>query len=424
MKDSGTVVPGLRLADTRPPAGHRAGPRLASWFVAAALVLAGCGDRGTTGTSDPLGRARFALDLPNASIITRVDYRVRLTYLESIPPTPTIEQFFTTAQFGGELIAILPCTTAADGDGLNQVDITARIWVQGRTEPFDAAASSVFTCVRNADTPVNLVLNVIGQLDKGFVDIDAMVAGTLCSGKTDMKRDGYLGVCPQATCGGNDELFIFANTCEAVQAQEPTYWVCGDPADWQVTGNLANAYFPIPTHNGSWTFGVIALDVFTMAQADPSLTDAAGEVKVWAGLSASRAYFERVNGETTRKENAPFVYEFAAELTVPPRVAGQPAPELLMLIDQKVALGAEVTWQKRFGDCDEPARGVTLYPGLRAIDVRRDGNSAAKVILGVNSAAAPETYVATSVARCEAGWDEAATPPRPIITCGPPSPLL
>ncbi len=388
-------------------------------IVLAVLALVGaCGQGDGPPAEGELGTARFALELPDAGVIERVDYTVRLTYLETVPPTPTLEESYSSVDFGGELLAILPCTTGADGDGLNQVDIAAKIWVRGREAPFDATASAVYTCVRNADVLVNVVLNVIAQLDGGFVDIDAMVAGTLCSSKVDMKADGYLGVCPQSTCGRSEELLIFANECRAVQADTPTYWICGDPADWQVVGNRANAFFPVPEHNGSWTFGVIALDVFQMRQPDPTLTAPDGTVKVWAGLSAVRAYFERQNNLTTRRENAPFIYEFAAELAVAPRAEGQPAPELLMLLDQDV-LGARVTWQRRFGTCDVPAAGVTLYPGLEALDLRRDGNQAAIITFGD-----PVTGFATSRARCETGWDEAAIPPTPLVTCGAPTPLL
>jgi hypothetical protein len=161
----------------------------------------------------------------------------------------------------GELVAILPCRTGPNGEGLNQVDVTAKVWVRGRAEPFDAAASGVYTCVRNADTLVNVVLNVILPLDGGFGDLDLLVAGTLCSGKVDKKYDGYLGVCPQASCGRADEVFVFANDCDTIQADEPTYWVCGDQADWTISGSMANAFFPTPDRDGSWTFGVIALDV-------------------------------------------------------------------------------------------------------------------------------------------------------------------
>lgn len=398
-------------------AGHGRFTR-SSWlaFVALTLVLSACGADSAPATG-PTGSARFALELPDTGVIERVDYTVRISFLEASPPVVNLEESYSSVTFGGELIAILPCTTGADGDGLNQVDVSAKIWVRGRAEPFDASAAAVFTCVQNADTVVNLVLNVIAQLFGGFVDIDAMVGGTLCSSKVDMKADGYLGVCPRASCGGGEELLVFANECRAVQADVPTYWICGAPADWQVVGNRANAFFPVPEGNGAWTFGVIALDVFQMSQPDPSLTDAGGQVKVWAGLSAVRAYFERQAGETVRRENAPFNYEFAAELAVPPREAGQPITHLLLLVDQDV-LGARVTWQRHFGACDVPASGVSLYPGLKALDLRRDGNQAARLVLGD-----AVTGYAISEARCETGWDLSTATPTPIITCQPPQPI-
>ena len=386
-------------------------------LFALAMTLSACGQDRSPSPGTPAGTARMALELPNTGVIERVDYTVKISFLEVSPPVVNLEESYSSVNFGGELIAILPCTTGPDGDGLNQVDISAKIWVRGRSEPFNATAAAVFTCVQNADTIVNLVLNVIEQLFGGFVDIDAIVAGTLCSSKVDMKADGYLGVCPQASCGKGDELLVFANECHAVQADVPTYWICGAPADWQVVGNRANAFFPVPEENGSWTFGVIALDVFQMRQPDPSLTDQDGNVKVWAGLSAVRAFFDQQAGETVRRENYPFNYEFAAELAVPPREAGQPVTHLLMLVDQEL-IGARVTWQRHFGPCDEPAEGVTLYPGLRALDLRRDGNQAARIVFGD-----AVTGYAISEARCETGWALTGTAPRPHVTCEPPVPL-
>lgn len=382
-----------------------------------ALFAWSCGGTEDTPASGELGYANVALDIPNGAYIERVDYVVRFTFLESTPPTPTIEKAFSSVMSRGELIAILPCRTGPSGEGLNQVDITAKVWVRGRAEPFDAAASGVYTCVRNADTLVNVVLNVIAPLDTGFADLDLLVAGTLCSGKVDKKYDGYLGVCPQASCGRADEVFIFANDCETIQADEPTYWLCGDQADWTVSGTMANAYFPTPDRDGSWTFGVIALDVFRMLQADPTLTDPAGFVTVWSGVSASRAYIERRQGANVRQENAPLMYEFAAELTLAPAVVGQPTPKLLLLVEQ-VGLGARVSWQQRFGRCDVPVDGVTLYPGMKVIDARRDGAGAVKLMLG-----RADIGLAESTARCEASWTT-TEPARPTITCGAPTPLL
>jgi len=360
---------------------------------------------------------KVALDIPKRLNIAKVEYTVRITYLETTPPTPTLEQPFTSVDFGGELVSILPCTTGLDGDGLNQVDISAKIYVKDRPEPFLAKAGAAFTCVQNADVLVNVVLNIIGQLPAGNVDIDAIVSGTLCGGKVDMKDDYFLGTCPDSKCGDSEELLLFTNICQSVQAPVPTFWICGDPADWQIIGEHADAFFPVPKHNGDWLFGVIALDVFKMGQADPTLTAPDGTLKVWAGLSASHAHFVRQGGQTIRRENGPVLYEFAAELTVAPRAAGQPAPDLLVLVYGDT-LGPRVTFQRRFGDCNEPTQGVTLYPGLKALDVRREGNQAAIITF-----ADRDTGFAVSTARCETGWNETGASPRPIVTCGVPTPL-
>ena len=107
----------------------------------------------------------------------------------------------------------------------------------------------------------------------------------------------------------------------------------------------------------------------------------------------------------------------AAELTLAPEVAGQPSPKLLFLVE-KVGLGARITWQTRFGRCDVPVEGVGLYPGMKVIDVRREGASAVKLNLG-----RADIGLAESVARCEASWST-TQPSRPIITCGAPTPLI
>lgn len=396
-------------------------PNLHRRLLVTALVLSAlatsCGSSEEPVTGKELGFANVALDIPNGAYIERVDYLVRFTFLETDPPTPTIEKAYSSVMSRGELVAILPCRTGPNGEGLNQVDVTAKVWVRGRAEPFDAAASGVYTCVRNADTLVNVVLNVILPLDGGFGDLDLLVAGTLCSGKVDKKYDGYLGVCPQASCGRADEVFVFANDCDTIQADEPTYWVCGDQADWTISGSMANAFFPTPERDGSWTFGVIALDVFQMLQADPTLTDPSGFITVWSGVSASRAYIERRQGTNVRRENAPLMYEFAAELTLAPQTAGLPSPKLLLLAEQ-VGLGARLSWQQRFGTCDVPVEGVALYPGMKVVDMRRDGSSAVTLMLG-----RADIGLAESTARCEAGWTT-TEPARPTITCGAPAPLI
>lgn len=398
----------------------------------AMVLLAACG--GDKPAEPLLTRSSMKLVLPNPDIIERVEYVVTMTYLETTPPTRTLRESKTSVLSNGELVTILPCTTGQDGDGLNQVDVEATIFVRGETTPLEATGSGVFTCVRNADRPINIVLNVIQNLDTGFGDLDVMIGGTLCSSKQDTKDSGSLGVCADSLCDrGAEEFFLFANTCEAVQAPRPTFWVCGDPADWEirnvdVTSELddprfnparaavAHAWFPVPQHNGSWHFGVIALDVFKMGTTDPTLTAADGTIKVWAGLSAAKALLERQNGVNVSRENVTFKYNFAAELAVAPLGEGQPAPDLLLLVYQG-QLGANVTWQRRFGPCEVPAAGVTLYPGLKVIDVRRDGNQAVSLVF------ADADGFATTRARCETGWDDSASP-RPIITCGTPSPIL
>lgn len=388
--------------------------------VLLALGVAACGEGGIpdpTPSAD-LGTARFALELPQGATIQRVDYDLRFTFLESNPPFTYNEEHYSSVQFGGELVTILPCHTAADGEGLNQVDVSAQIWVPGRDEPYAVTASGVFTCRRNADVLVNVTLSVIAQLDVGFFDGDFIPIGTLCSAKVDLKDGGFLGTCPQAKCGDDDEVLLFANSCQSVQAASPTYWLCGDSADWQINGNLANAFFPIPEHDGEWRFGVTALDAFRMQQADPTLADADGDLTVWSGAAAQRAHLVKANGQIPVNETDPVVFEFAAELTLTALDVGQPSPHLLVLVNQE-GLGARLYYQTRFGACDLPTQGVSLYPGLKVIDVRRESDAAIRLLL-----AEPTIGLAAYVARCEASWDQTGTSPRPIISCGAPGPLI
>jgi hypothetical protein len=166
----------------------------------AMVLFAACGQDGVPANAD-LGTSKMKLELPNTDIIQRVDYTVTMTFLETTPPTRTLREELSSVFRNGELVAILPCTTGADGDGLNQVDVAAKIYVRGRDLPYEATGSGVFTCVRNADRPINIVLNVVQPSDTGFGDLDVMVGGTLCASKTDAKDSGSYGVCGSAKCG-------------------------------------------------------------------------------------------------------------------------------------------------------------------------------------------------------------------------------
>lgn len=408
---------------TRPTA--RLGPCLAS-LVALASLASACGEGGIPDprTQADVGRAKLALELPEGSQIERVDYTVAFTYLESIPPVTYLTDEFSTVTNGGEATRILPChTKPGTGVGLNQVDITAVVWVPGLTaaqgNPFTIQSSAVFNCRENADTLVNVTMNVIGALGDGFGDLDIVPIGTLCSGKLDFKPDTYVGVCPTSTCGDTEDIFLFANTCKSVQAATPTFWLCGDPTDWQVNGNAASSFFPVPEHDGEWHFGVTALDGYRMAQPDETLTDELGNLVVWSGAAGVRASMKRVQGVNTQGAAQTYSFEFAADLAVPPRAQGLPSPHVLLLVNQD-ELGARVVFQTKLGACDVPVEDVSLYPGLRVIDARRDGDEGLKLIL---ASVAPGSF-ASQVARCQTGWDTTQAAPRPIVSCGAPSPLI
>ncbi|MFT7582241.1 MAG: hypothetical protein ACI9MR_003923 [Myxococcota bacterium] len=383
-------------------------------------LFAGCGEAKwhvgePSAQEHGLGNAHLALGLPTATGFDRIDYTLTFTYLDATPPIVYNTETYTSVRQRGELISILPCWTRPDGEGLNQVDVTAVVYFTADGEPVTGTASTVFVCKRNADAPVNLLLSVIGQLDAGFVDIAVAPTGTLCASKVDFKDDGFLGVCPSSSCGDARSLFVFANTCQSARGDAPRFWLCGDPTDWVMQGTLAQSLFPVPLADGEWHFGVVALDHFQMAQRDLTLTDEDKFLKVWAGISASFAAVARVDGETEDGRIERRVFDFAAELNVPPLNPGEPSPTLLLLLENS-AIGTFVTQLERFGACDQPAVGVSLLANYDVVDVRREGDSVARLLLRGR-----DSSWITAVSRCEAGW---SADQKPVITCQPPTSIV
>jgi hypothetical protein len=322
-----------------PGASRSAHSRIFRRWPLASLLLglvlaASCGGPIGVDSSVPviggLGEAQLALEIPTAGNVDRIEYKLTFTFLESDPPVVYNTEEFVSELHGGELVAVLPCWTERDGDGLNQVDIEAKIYFEGDEEPIEVSSSAVFTCVRNADVLVNVVLNVVTTLDAGFGDLDVAVTGTLCASKVDFKGDEYQGVCAGSSCGGTKEVFLFANNCITLHNQVPEYWVCGAPTDWVLRGSLANSLFPIPAIDGSWDFGVIALEPLKMLQVDPSLTDAEGNLKVWGQVSQSRAKLVRSQSVITAAEATSSKIDFAAELQVPLQEGQLSAPKILL----------------------------------------------------------------------------------------------
>lgn len=405
----------LRQRTVSPSGGGPTGARRALAALTVAALFAACGTAEPDAPAPEVGQARLALSAPNSSGIARIDYTLTFTFLQATPPQVYLVEEYSSARHGGELVAILPCYTTGAGTGINQVDVVAEVHFDGDAEPVTVNASAVFECVRNADTRVNIVLNLVGALNAGFVDLDIAASGTLCASKVDFHGDGHLGVCPDASCGDAEAMFLFANTCQAVGGGAPEFWVCGAPTDWIVSQYLANSQFPVPQTDGRWEFGVVALDKLHMIQDDPTLTDAEGFLKVWTGVASTRAVLERQGGENVLAESRVTMRDFAAELRVPPQSAGQPSPRLLLL-GTNATEGARITFQGEFGACDLAVQGTDLYAGFRVADVRLDGPSKVRLLM----TDAVVTYVRT-VATCEAGWDAAD---RPTVVCGPPGPLF
>ncbi|TNF26339.1 MAG: hypothetical protein EP329_21410 [Deltaproteobacteria bacterium] len=390
------------------------------------VLLAGsmstaCGKDEPTGPNDLLGQATAALNF-NPARIRSIEYTIKFTYLEEDPPDTYSSQEYTSVVHNGQLITILPCRTGPDGTGWNQADVDAIVHFQDETmEDVNVHASAIFECVRNADTRVNILLNIAGQLDTGFADLNIAPAGTLCSGKTDWKPDTYLGVCPNSQCGNSTAVFISASDCVTISGEDPVYWFCGSPTDRDIRqndyGTSAISYFPVPDTDGQWEFGTIALDPYRMAQEDPTLTDPEGYLRVWVGVAQTHAIVERENGHLVSGTGqiTTTLLDFAAILDVPPQAPGQPSPQIL-LFGNNTDEGVNVAFQTRYGACNQPVQGIALYDGLQVADVRLDGTSKVQLLL-----TDPSFTFVRNVAVCEAGWDPAN---RPTVTCGPPGPLF
>ena len=85
-------------------------------------------------------------------------------------------------------------------------------------------------------------------------------------------------------------------------------------------------------------FGVIALDGYTMAQVDPTLTNPDGLLTVWTGASGTKVTLARSNGVTAQTGNKTNVYPFAADLELAPLQVGLPAVHLLLASKALAAL--------------------------------------------------------------------------------------
>ena len=379
------------------------------------MMLGGCAGATEPEASLSDGTARFALSLPAAGPILRVEYEITLTFLEVTPPLTYAHQTLPSLAPDGDLLTILPCRTGADGTGLNQVDVVARIWLSPDGAPLSATSSEVFTCRRNADTAVDVLLAIMGALDAGFVDLDVQLTGVLCAGKIDWKPDTWSGVCGESSCGDPRALFLFANTCQTLSGEVPRFWACGAPAEWNLVAGSAYAFFAPPERDGTWRFGVTALDPRAPNAPDDSVVDDSGTRRVFRAVRTRRAELAREDG-VTHTDIAEIEHAFAAVLALPPRADLFGAPEVILLVHNDEQ-GADLSWHARFGSCDMPVEGFDEEAGLVAVDLHLVGRSAVDVYLG---AAGSETGPpASHVTRCAARWAGSA----PSLDCEEPRAL-
>jgi len=404
---------------------HRYIDPCATLMMVLGASLAACAPISEPEVSAPwtggVGSARMSLTLPASGPVVRVEYELTLTFLETSPPTVYAHETLPSLMPDGDLLTILPCRTGADGTGLNQVDILARIWLTPAGPPRMASTSEVFTCERNADVSVDVLVSIMGALDAGFADFNIQLGGVLCAAKVDWKPDTWSGVCAEASCGDAHALFLYATTCQTLSGDLPSFWVCGAPTEWSIVTQAAYSYFPVPEGDGRWTFGALGLDAHPPSEPDPSVVDASGARRVFRGLLATRATLEQHAGTSTSRIDE-IAIDFAAVMTLPPRPGVLGTPEVLVQVRNQ-ALGATLTWQTRYGRCDVPVDQTDVYPGLSAVDVRRDGEHAIDLYLGPVDADATDTTtnlsLATRVARCEARWDGSS----PRVTCEASRPL-
>jgi hypothetical protein len=379
----------------------------------ALMALALCACRSGSRPDAAGGQVRLHLEPGGIPRVERVDYVLRFYWLD--PPEPLLynEVGAESAENGGELVAVLPCRTTADGAGLNQVVVEAAVHLEDVAAPVRATASTLFRCVHAADVAVNVVLSLSGPLNAGFVDLGVGPSAAVCQSKAELRGDADLGVCAESSCDDRGALFLFTNQCTALGGRAPLYWACGLPADWTILDRLAQAHVPIPPGDVELSYQVLALDPLRMAP-DPTLTDGDGFLRVWGAMPNPRAVLTRIAGEPRATLTARRVADFVADLEVAPLAGGEPAPRVALVVRNSPA-GARPFFWTRFGVCDRPVLGVLLYAGQTAIDVRLA--SAREVTLTLS---AQTSGVATAQARCRT---TRAADNGPAVTCDAAGPL-
>ena len=397
---------------------------MAAWHrVCAGLSLLGllatvaCSARGPGDASllpGETGRLTLALESGSLPGLTSVDYSLRLYYLDVQPPLAYGDATQRSVLAAGDALTVLTCRTGADGTGLNQLQVEARIQLADRSEPVRATASAVFRCLRNADTRVNIILSVGTPADVGWTDVDLHTIGTQCTSHAEFRGDEVLAVCGSSSCNQSDAVLLWVNGCRTLRGVAPELWACGSPADWTLLGTLAEAQFPVPLRDGTFAWQVVALDRLRLAAPDPSLSDASGNLRVFRGVASPAARFVRAGGRNQPVEvQAARTLDFAAELETPDVAGTVPLPHPLLTLRVGTA-GTDVSWRVRFGACDTTPQGTSTYPGRFAVDVRL--RSPAEALLFLSPTAGG---LVTHVASCRAERTAGAV----RVVCGEPSPV-
>ena len=188
-----------------------------------------------------------------------------------------------------------------------------------------------------------------------------------------------------------DAVFLFENECSQESGGAPAFWTCGAVGDWTIldiptptppTASATDA-FAVPPGDGNWTLGISALPQVKLSGADPTLTDAQGNLLVFSNVATPIATLSRSQGTNSTTLNATRTAAFAAILTLSADTPGGPTPQQLLEIRIASGLTTATVWEP-FGLCDSTVQGTQSWSGLYPIDVRLTDPGSAKVIFAVS----------------------------------------
>ena len=385
------------------PKRHR--PRLAASVALGALCLiaAAC-EQGQTGRLD--GHARLSLTDALPPGVESLTFRVRLSAVASGSTAPYIDM---TAS--GSDVMVIPCLGGPSGQ-LTQASVDATVKFKGDAIRYAAHGTALFTCRTSLDERVSLVLDVFRPevADVGGVDVTVQFGGSQCTSTLALRGDDFLAVCARSSCDSGTAAFVFSNVCQGLDKTPTDVWTCGTYTDWTLFGAIARAQYVIPDRDFSALFGLAAVPRQLLAKADLTLTDAAGDRRVFGTVARLFATLQRKGGVLTPPAlDADQATDHIALLDVP----GVPGQQILLEADDTATGGRALVWT-RLGGCRVPALGSATWT-LHPIDLRLDGLSAVKVLLAPTAGG-----VATAQARCAvtAGASGAA-----VVTCGAPTAL-